>query len=265
MKIESLNLKWLRSFDTYLSRTQGINGRSMYLRSLRAVCNYAKHIGIEFLYPFENFQIKSEPTQKRSVTVEQLIRFQSFETTPKNEMYRDYFFLMFYLIGINVKDLLMAKKSQVHRNRLEYIREKTGKRYSIKIEPEARELLNKYEGKGEYLLDALDHCKLYKSFAHEMNDALKLIGDTQVVTQDDSLFAEFKETQQTCSVIPGISTYYARHTWATLAYEIGISMDIISQALGHSFGNRTTLIYVKYDQNKVDEANRKVIDYFLGK
>ena len=47
-----------------------------------------------------------------------------------------------------------------------------------------------------------------------------------------------------------------------LAYEVGVPIDIISQALGHSMGNRTTLIYVKPDQAKVDEANRKVIDYF---
>jgi hypothetical protein len=42
-------------------------------------------------------------------------------------------------------------------------------------------------------------------------------------------------------------------------------MDTISQALGHSFGHRTTLIYVKPDQSKVDAANRKVIDFLFEK
>ena len=266
VKIESLNLKWLRGFDRYLAETQGANGRSIYLRSLRAVCNYAKHTGIVCPYPFDNFQIKQEPTKKRSVPVELLREFRDYPTTKSNEMYRDYFFLMFYLIGINSKDLLLAKKSQVVEGRLEYVREKTGKKYSIKIEPEAQRLLKKYEGEGEYLLDAMDHCVHYKSFAREINDALKTIGPIihEFVPPSDDIFADLVEEEHIEPIIPEITTYYARHTWATFAYEIGIQMDTISQALGHSFGNRTTLIYVKPDQEKVDAANRKVIDYLIG-
>jgi integrase len=173
---------------------------------------------------------------------------------------------MFYLIGINTKDLLLAKKNQVIDGRLEYVREKTGKKYSVKIEPEAERLIQTYFGKGDYLLDAMDHCQLYRSFQHQINDAIKLIGDEIKDTEpeDGNLFAKEKEVVRIEPVIPGISTYFARHCWATFAYEIGISTDVISQALGHSFGHRTTFIYIKPDQGKVDTANRKVIDYLLG-
>lgn len=264
--IESVTLRWLRQFDRFLSQTQGVNGRAIYLRALRAVCNYALHTGMIQSYPFANFQIKQEQTMKRSVSVELLRRFRDYPTTPKNAMFRDYFFLMFYLIGINSKDLLLAKKSQVIDGRLVYIREKTGKKYSVKIEPEAEALLQRYEGKGDCLLEWKDHRVHYKNFVHEMNDALKKIGDMveEEIPDMDDLFAETKTIKRVEPVIPGISTYYARHTWATLAYEIGIQMDTISQALGHSFGNRTTLIYVKPSQEKVDIANRMVIDYLSG-
>lgn len=266
LQIEDVNYSWLRGFEQYLAKTQSINGRSIYLRAFRAVCNYARHSNIQFQYPFQNFQIKSEPTKKRCVSVDVLRKLKDYPTTSQNEMYRDYFFLMFYLIGINAKDLLLARKSQVINGRLEYIREKTRKKYSIKIEPEAEELLNRYCGKGDYLLEAMDHCKHYKSFAREINDALKTIGDTVVERTDDStdLFASPVEKIKIIPVIPEITTYFSRHCWATFAYEIGIQTDIISQALGHSFGNKTTLIYIKPDQTKVDEANRKVIDYLLG-
>lgn len=247
VRIESINLRWLRSFDQYLSIAQSINGKAIYLRSLRAVCNYAKHTGIIQQYPFENFHIKQEETKKRNITISSLRRLYSSSTSDRNEVYRDYFFLMFFLIGINVKDLLLAKKTQIVSGRLEYIREKTNKRYSIKIEPEAARLMEKYKGKGEYLLDALDHCKHYTSFAREINSAIKEIG----ISENGK------------SVIPGITTYYARHTWATLAHELDISTDVISLALGHSPSNRTTAIYIKPDQSKVDKANRKVIDYLL--
>lgn len=263
-RIEDVSLKWLRAFDKYLSQTQSVNGKSIYLRALRAVCNYALHNDIEFSYPFRNFQIKSEPTRKRSVSIEEFRALRIHPVEPYIERYRDYFFLMFYLIGINVKDLLLAKKSQIVDGRLEYIREKTGKKYSIKIEPEAQILLDKYQGKGEYLLEAMDHCVHYKSFAREINEALQKIGN-RVVTEIPSmnLFAEPAVSVEVEPLVPNITTYFSRHCWATFAYEKGISMDIISQALGHSFGNKTTLIYVKPNPSKVDEANRIVLDYLL--
>lgn len=261
LKMENIDLKWLHQFECYLSKTQGVNGRAIYLRSLRAVCNYSAHqYGLE--YPFANFSVKQEPTRKRSVSVDLFRKFLDYPTTSANNRYRDYFLLMFYLIGINTKDLLLVRKESVVNGRLEYIRSKTHKKYSIRIEPEAEELLKRYQGK-DYLLEAMDHCIHYKSFAHEMNDALKTIGEvrTETVPDPEDLFAPPHQERIVYPVIPEISTYYARHCWATFAYEAGVPLDVISQALGHSSGNRTTLIYVKFDQEKVDEANRRVIDY----
>jgi len=260
-KVESINLKWLRSLEQYMAKTQSINGRSMYLRSLKAVCNYARHNGIVFEYPFDNFHIKQEETRKRCIEIEKLREYYSLDTSKKNAYYRDYFFLMLFLIGINTIDLLTAKKSQVIDGRLVYTRAKTGKHYSIKIEPEAEALLKKYEGKGEYLLEALDHCKHYRSFAREINDAIKTIG-IFVEDQQEDLFEQ--EPQMVLKpLIPDITSYFARHTWSTLAHELDISSDVICMAFGHTPSNRTTFIYIKPDQSKVDEANRRIIDYLL--
>ena len=265
LKMEDINLKWLHQFEKFLSKTQGVNGRAIYLRSLRAICNYALHTNVISSYPFWNFSIKQEPTRKRSVSVELFRKFLDYPTSERNAMFRDYFLLMFLLIGINSKDLLLACKDNLVNGRLEYIREKTHKKYSIRIEPEAEELLKKYKGKN-YLLKAMDGCKHYKSFAHEMNDHLKMIGEevVEMVPDPEDLFGTPRQIKTVKPIISGISTYYARHCWATFAYEAGIPLDVISQALGHSSGNRTTLIYVKYDQGKVDEANRKVIDFVLN-
>ena len=264
VSINDIDYEWLCKFDCFLAKTQCANGRSIYLRSLRAVCNYALKIEATQKYPFRLFSIKQEETKKRSVFVENLRRFRDFLTDSDNKMYRDYFFLMFYLIGINSVDLLLAKKSQVQKGRLEYIRAKTGKSYSIKIEPEAQEIINRYKGKGDYLLNAMDHCKHYQNFARQINEHLKLIGEKRVeyIHETDDLFDIPIRKVTIEPIIKGITTYYARHTWATIAHEIGIQSDTISQALGHSFGNKTTLIYIKLDQAVVDEANRKVIDYF---
>lgn len=265
LKIENMNLKWLRSFDAELAKTQSANGRSIYMRCLRAVFNYARNNEIKCPYPFSYFKIKQEETKKRNIVIEDMRKLYSFPTSITNAYYRDYFFLIFFLIGINVKDLLLAKKSQVINGRLEYIREKTGKKYSIKIEPEAQEIISRHSGRGDYLLEAMDHCQHYKSFARQINAALKNIGEKskELVRVDNGIFEEEIEQEVIHPIVPNIGTYYARHSWATIAYDIGISMDVVSQALGHSAANRTTLVYVKFDQEKVDLANRQVLNYFF--
>lgn len=260
--ISAINLKWLYGFENFLSRTQRTNGRAMYLRCLRAVCNYAVNTEVTENYPFANFSIKQEATRKRSVSVEKLREFIAYPVDKRTAMFRDYFLLMFYFIGVNAKDLLLAEHSAVEKGRFKYVRKKTGKMYSIKIEPEAEALLKRYSGK-KYLLEAMDHCQGYKNFLHMMNDAIGNIGEVRwtMVQDENNLFAPPKLEKEIVPIIPDITSYYARHCWATFAYEIGIPLDVISQAMGHSVGNRTTLIYVKYDQTRVDEANRKVIDY----
>ena len=59
---------------------------------------------------------------------------------------------------------------------------------------------------------------------------------------------------------PFLSTYYTRHTWATLAAYLEIPKETIAAALGHGKKDVTD-IYIFFDQNKIDEANRRVIDY----
>lgn len=52
-----------------------------------------------------------------------------------------------------------------------------------------------------------------------------------------------------------------RHTWATIAAGLDIPKETIAAALGHSIGNPTTSIYIDFNQAKVDEANRRVLDF----
>lgn len=68
------------------------------------------------------------------------------------------------------------------------------------------------------------------------------------------------------SISTNISALYkARHSWATLAAELDIPKETISAGLGHEIGSDVTSIYIKFDQKKVDDANRRVIDYVFGK
>ena len=63
--------------------------------------------------------------------------------------------------------------------------------------------------------------------------------------------------------LPRISSYWARHTWATLAADLDIPIETISAALGHAHGCATTAIYIRFNNKKIDAANRKVLDWVL--
>lgn len=252
---EDITRQWLSGFDRFMARTaKSANTRAIHMRNIRAVFNDAIDDEITTCYPFRRFKIQTVATRKRSLSVEQLRTLMSYPCEEYQVIYRDIFMLMFFLIGINTVDLLMSKLSAVDKNRLEYTRAKTHKPYSIKIEPEAAALLEKYKGK-DYLLSIMDGRMNYIDFAHRMDKALKQIGPTERHGLGG------KKVRH--PLFPELSQYWCRHTWATIAAELDIPKETIAAGLGHALGNSTTSIYINFNMKKVDEANRRVIDYVL--
>lgn len=254
--LASIDVAWLEAFERWL-RGQGlsVNYISIQLRNIRAVFNFAINNGVTDNYPFRRFKIKSEQTDKRNVSVETLRLIRDAEIhNPYLAEYRDMFMLMVYLIGINAADLFTLPHSALKDGRISYRRAKTGTLYSVKVEPEAQEIIDRYRGK-RYLLCPLDRYTDYKSYLGHLNRGLKNIGKEyhQYYGYSGRAIAE------------GLSSYWSRHTWATISASIGVPIDVISLALGHSFGNKVTQIYVEWGRGKVDEANRMVIDYINGK
>lgn len=249
---EDVDKDYLAAFDKYLSRTCTVNSKAHYYRNIRAVFNDAIDDGITSSYPFRKFRIKTQETAKRSLTAEQLRTLRDYPCDEHLEKYRDMFMLMFYLCGINAADLFQLGPDAIHKGRLEYNRRKTGKFYSIKVEPEAQELLDKYKGKN-YLLNICDERASYKDFLHRMGDGLKKIGPYERKGRGGK--------KVFYPLFPNLSQYWCRHSWATLAAELDIPDDTIAMSLGHSMGNKTTAIYINRNRKKVDDANRKIIDF----
>ena len=252
---ETMDRKWLASFEKWMAQTLKINAYAIHLRNIRAVFNYAIDEEATTLYPFRKYHIKKEETKKRSLTVDQLRMLINYECDEYQVKYRDLFMLDFYLIGINIGNLLLLTEKNVVNGRIEYYRNKTNKLISIEIPVEAKEIIDKYKGKG-YLLDVMDVYSDYRYFVKRMNTALKQIGETT-----RSGLGGKKERKP---LFPELSSYWARHTWATLAAELDIPKETISAALSHSTDD-TTSIYIRFNRRKIDEANRKVIDYVLNK
>ena len=253
-KFEDINLQWLEKFEKFLAETSpSKNARNIHLRNIRAVFNYAIDNEVTAFYPFRRFKIRPEETRKRSLSVEELRKLFDYPVEEYAEIYRDLFKLIFMLCGINTVDL-HGLKSITKEGRIEYKRAKTGRLYSIKVEPEAMEIIEKYKGE-KGLLCIADRWNDSRNFRHQLNKALQRIGVVERKGRGGKKMIN--------SEFDGLTSYFARHSWATAAYEIGISKDIIAQALGHSDGHDTTNIYIKEDVRKVDKANRKVLDWVL--
>lgn len=191
--------------------------------------------------PFRRFRYpKIMPTRKRSLSAE-VLRELFLRELPK-ESHRfavDMFKLSFMLIGMNTIDMYKARKSWVVDGRLEYRRSKTGRLYSVKLEPEAVEIIGRWAGDGDALL-CVD--RIYrKSTTFSVCCSIKL----------SAILGE-----------AGVTMYWARHSWATIASGLGIPRDVIAHGLGHGL-NTVTDIYIDFDRCKVDEANRRVLDCVL--
>ena len=241
LELKDIDIDWLNGYTEKLRQGRNcINSIAINLRCIRAVLNFARKRGIIKEYVFSMYQIKTEETRKRSLTVEQLRILYHADLSKIRSKHRDMFFLIFFLMGINMIDL--SRLTKIENGRIMYRRAKTGTLYDIKVEPEAMAIIDKYRGK-KHLLKVFDKLTSYKYYEVALNDTL-----TKICTELE---------------LPKISAYWARHTFATIAYEIGIPTDTIADCLGHKSTHKITEIYIKKDLNKIDEANRKVIDYVL--
>ena len=253
-EFDEIDREWLCGFEKFLSQTaKSANARAIHFRNIRAVFNDAIDDDVTMCYPFRKFKIKTQPTRKRSMPVDDLRTLANYDCEDYQKIYRDMFMLMFYLCGINAVDLLNARPDAIRNGRLEYIRAKTGKPYSVKIEPEAMAIIKMYKGR-QHMIRIMDNVSNYMDWLRRMDRELKKIGSSERHGLGG------KKTRH--PLFPEISQYWCRHTWATIAAELDIPKETIAAGLGHG-GNTVTDIYIRFDLRKVDEANRRVIDYVL--
>lgn len=238
---EDVTVQWLNEFHNHL-KCEGnkLNTIAIDERNIRAVIKAAIDEEVtDIRDPFRKYKIKQqELSDTMPLTVEQLKAIRDFQTDSDALKYaRDVFMASFYLIGINISDLYDLKKDL----RCRYYRHKTGAFVDIEIQPEAKELIEKYQGDERMFNFYLRYTDQY-SFTSRINKHLKDIGKAIGV--------------------PNLIMYHARHTWATLAAMQDIEEKTIAKALSHTYKN-TTSRYARFDFRKVDEANRKVLDLLL--
>lgn len=227
---------------------------SCYMRSLRAIYNKAVEHGLtEQKEPFSNVFTGISRTRKRSIEKSDINKLRDVELKPGSfmQLVRDVFLFCFYACGMPFVDVAFMKKSQIKDGVLAYYRRKTNQFVQIKLEPCMEEIINRYQSdERSYVfpfLTSQDEDTAYKEYRRKFtyyNKMLKVLGKQAGVSKV-------------------LSSYVARHTWATLAFMSSVDMSVIAQALGHT-NIKTTQIYVEdIGNDKQNWANKKLLSEVL--
>ena len=248
--LDDITPELIEMYEAYLQNNGVVrNTSSFYMRILRAVYNRA--VEKEFVKqrnPFKTVYTGVDKTAKRALPLSTIRRIKNLDLTrlPKLEFARDMFLFSFYTRGMSFIDMAFLKKTDLQNGYLKYRRRKTKQQLFIRWEKCMQEILDKHNApESPYLLPIIkvaeqNERKQYGNALREVNNKLKEIAKT------------------ICLQIP-LSTYVARHSWASIARSKNIPISVISEGMGHD-SEMTTQIYLSsLDSSAIDHANSLIL------
>ena len=249
--LDEFNSNLMVKYENFL-KSEGVcpNTSSFYMRGLRAIYNRAveKELTVQ-RYPFKHVYTGIDKTVKRAVSLNIIRQIRNLDLTlcPMKDFARDIFMFSFYTRGMSFIDMAYLRKKDLQNGILSYRRQKTGQQLLIKWEKPMQEIIDKYDTVGTpYLLPIIKNCskderKQYVYQAHTVNRNLKKIGKQLGLT------------------IP-LTTYVARHGWASIAKSKNIPITTISDAMGHDSEHTTRIYLASLDTSVVDKANSLILE-----
>ena len=254
-----INVAWLEKYEKWL-RANGNKETtiSLMFRTLRSTYNKAINAKCarKSDYPFDEYKISKfdVTTQKRAIAKTEMLKFtetsQPIGQKKYMELSKDVFIFSYLCGGINFTDIANLTRANIVNGRLHYIRQKTGKPIKIGIPKEAMLIIEKYSKESNgYLFPILDN-KVHKTALQKQNRIHKIRGKVNEV---------LKILGKRLGIEANITTYVARHSFASVLKKSGVNIALISEALGHS-DLATTQIYLdSFDNEQVDEAMKNLL------
>ena len=253
ISFKNINYSFLKKLEAeHLAGGNSLNSLSVYLRTLRAIYNRAinQNVAKRDWYPFKQYSIRSTKTQKRAISKEDVKKIEEYKSKPGSQYFhaRNYFMFSFYMIGMNFSDMAYLTPSNVVNGRLEYKRKKTGKFYSLALFDKAHDILNYYlkgKKKDEYIfpiIERTDPEHIRMDIQNKLRTFNKYIGQ---------IASELK-------IQGNITSYVARHSWASIGKFLNVPIQVISEGLGHD-NIQTTQIYLdSFETNVIDDATKLI-------
>ena len=252
--MEEMTSDLMQEYEAYL-KASGIvmNTISFYMRILRAVYNRAVEKGIvEQRNPFRHVYTGIDKTVKRALALKEIRKIKELDLTfyPALDFARDMFLFSFYTRGMSFVDMAYLQKSDLKNGVLVYRRRKTGQQLSVKWEECMQAIVDKYKVRvmpdWPYLLpiitvmDAKKVRKQYKNSLYAVNLNLKRVAARIGLS------------------IP-LTTYVARHSWASIARNKNIPLAVISEAMGHDSELTTQIYLASLECSVIDKANTLIL------
>lgn len=245
---EEITSRRIKQYEQYLKAKQVCNNTiSFYMRVLRAIYNRAVYEGYtEQAFPFAGVYVGIDKTVKRAVDQSIITRLKSLDLTRTQglQIARDMFMFSFYTRGMAFVDVAYLTKENVKGDYIVYQRHKTGQALHIRIEPCIKKIIAMYAhltAGSHYLMPVLvKPGSSYQSAIRLQNLRLHRISGIMGLPEP-------------------LTSYVARHSWATLAKRKGVPIRIISESMGHT-NEKTTRIYLSsLDRSVIDGINAKLL------
>ena len=225
------------------------NSVSFYMRVMRAIYNKAvRQRLVEQQSPFVDVYTGIDHTRKRAVSESLIAELYRLKLEPDSAlaMCRDLFIFSYCTRGMAFIDIAYLKRSNIQNGVICYARRKTGQLLKIKIEPSIQRIIDRYADPNRPyifpILRTMDVAESYEQYQYALNTHNRLLGRLSKILGCVRL-----------------TSYTARHSWATAARNHNVPISVISQGMGHT-SERTTQIYLTMLENSViDEANRGII------
>ena len=255
-----IDVSFCKRFEDWM-RSKGNKDTTLsyQFRTLRATYNKAIEAKIvaREKNPFIEYKLShfNTKTIKRALSKNDILRIINADCTSQSKLRQlthDLFSFSYLCGGISFVDIANLTRQNIVEDRLIYQRQKTHGNINLLLSKEASTIIAKYstyQQEAEYLFPIL-HCKRHITPMQKSNRVHKICH--QVNTE---LRAFAKELGITAEV----TTYVARHSFATILKKSGVNIGIISQALGHQ-DIKTTQIYLsKFDNEQVDDAMKNLL------
>lgn len=236
LRMKGITPDFLRQYENHLSsEKKSISTKGIYLRQIRAVCNYAirkKYITRE-KYPFTNYSVPAAQKNKRALSNDDLKSLIEYKTeVPEEQKAIDFWTFSYLGNGMNFKDIAMLRYSDIKGENIKFYRSKTRstnkgeqKEISIFLLPRMLEIIQRWgsvnkTGK-EYIFPILHD----GMSAREENAAI-----AQFVKTTNKYLKHVTDSLEWSNKV---TTYFARHSYATRLKRAGVPIAYISDSLGH--------------------------------
>lgn len=255
----AIDVSWLNKYEKWL-RSKGNKETTMSLmfRTLRSAYNKAikAKCARKSDYPFDEYKINKfdTKTQKRAIAKTEVLKFTKEVDNIGKRQYvqlsKDIFIFSYLCGGINFTDIANLTKANITNGRLHYIRQKTGKLIKLGISEEAMQIIKKYESESKGYLFPILNTNIHKTPLQKQNRIHKMLGK---INKNLKLIA----TQ--LNVDANMTTYVARHSFASVLKKSGVSIALISEVLGHSDLSTTQVYLDSFDNEQIDTAMQNLL------